>query len=224
MSTITVIIVLFVITIGLFLVFRSIVLWYFKIDVRVRQNDQIISLLKRIPLTSKVEESFDRFLQQTTKKEEGNQIEEKNYFIYNQKKVDLKKGFRYLVSTEHGKSLHELILINTDLIEFEIDSKQFNDYQQEVSLLMFHFESSSEKIIHDGKYSIKEKNVSAEITLNQIFNSDKTESIKFSSIEIKVKEWNEVYEISFKGILETNDNIEGNFVGKIEHLPNLEDW
>lgn len=224
MNSFLIIIVSLVITIGLFLLFRSIVLWYFKIDVRVKQNDQIISLLKRIPLSSKEEESFERFLKDTPKKEDENKIENESYFIYNQKKIDLKKGFRYLVSTDQGKSLHELILINTNQIEFDIDSKQFNDYQNEVSLLMFHFESTSEKIIYDGKYSTEEKNVSAEITLNQIFNSDKTESIKFSSIEIKVKEWNEVYEISFKGILENNENISGNYVGKIEHLPNLEDW
>lgn len=224
MNLILVIFISLVITVGLFLLFRSIVLWYFKIDIRVKQNDQIISLLKRIPLTSKEDESFERFLKDTTKKEDENKIENESYFIYNQKKVDLKKGFRYLVSTDHGKSLHELILINTDQIEYEFDSKRFNDCQNEVSLLMFHFESTSEKIIHDGKYSTEEKNVSAEITLNQIFNSDKTESIKFSSIEIKVKEWNEVYEISFKGILDTNESIIGNYIGKIEHLPDLENW
>jgi uncharacterized protein (UPF0333 family) len=221
-AIITVFIVLFVITIGLFLLFRSIVLWYFKIDVRVRQNDQIISFLKRIPLTSKEEESFERFLNETSKKEKEKEVT--NYFIYNQKRVDLKKGFRYLVSTNNGKGLHDLILTNTDQIEFDNESKQFNDYQQEVSFILFHFESTSDKIVHDGIYIIDKNNISAEITINQIFNSDKTDSIKLSSGEIKLKEWNEIYEISFEGILETDERIEGKYVGKIKRLPNLENW
>jgi hypothetical protein len=209
----------------LFLLIRSIVLWYYKIDYRVKQNDELIRLLKEIRDKISSNDSFDDFLNQNSKKNKIKHIDEqKNYFKIGNTSEELLKGFRYLVSSENDNNVHSLLLLNSDQISFNYKQGQFDEYEKNVSLIIFFVNSSSGNYIFNGNYSDKNKTLNGEVALNQNFGAEDSVILKFISCELELNEWEDEYEISFSGTLENNETIKGNFKGEIEKLPDLDEW
>lgn len=223
-------IIILIVTLGIifliFLVIRSIVLWYYKIDHRIKQNDELIKLLREIKdkIPNK-NDSFDEFLLHSPKKDEPKPTDtQKNYFKIGDSNEKLIKGFRYLISSEDYNSVHSLLLLNSDQIIFNYKQGQFREYEGNVSMIMFYINSSSEKHIFNGKYTDKNSTLSGEVTLNQNFSAENPTLLKFRSCQLEIKEWDDDYEISFSGTMDNDEKIEGNFSGRIEKLPALVEW
>ena len=185
-------------------------------------EDEFIQEKKKI-IGVEIEDNIDSLNEQNSTENKASE-KKKNFLIYKNGEEKLLKGFRYLVSSNYDENIHNLLLINSNQISFNNTTCQFNDYQGNIFLIIFYIKSKSDRIIYDGNYSIEEGNVYADAVLNQNFNLEGGSSIKFSSCNFRIKEWDNIFEISFNGTLESHEEIEGNFTGEIEHLRNMDRW
>lgn len=191
---------------------------------KVEQLEKLGELKEKGILTN------DEFIKEKEKilseniKEQKNTIAEKeqNCFYHKNEKEELLTGFRYLISSSDDENLHHLFLINTDQISFNYETGQFNDYTDNVCLINFYVKCKSNKTIYDGNYNTIDGGIAADVVLNQSFNLDDIGITKFKTCSLKIKEWNNIYEISFNGILDTKEEIRGSFNGKIEWLQDMD--
>ena len=93
-------IIILVFLIGLFLLFRELVCWYWKINERIKQQNEIILLLKQLIVKENSKESPTHYLPEKsiTRSTDDQLTEEEKIILNNLKNISLKEGEKIILN------------------------------------------------------------------------------------------------------------------------------